>query len=105
MIFGRTTEQIQNDYNKKSFDKIFGIRKFAFFPVMLDDGRYIWLEYYWKANCFVFVKNSLYVRIFSLTTNHRYQHYHDWNISSDQKEAMDLIKENYQLFISQMEKI
>lgn len=48
MIFGMTHEQriIANSEKAKPYIK--GIRRFAYWPVELQDGRYVWLEPYWQ---------------------------------------------------------
>ena len=49
MVFGKTHRQRKQDYQdflKNVKDK--GIKKFAFFPIELTDGRKIWLQYYYQ---------------------------------------------------------
>lgn len=98
MIFGQTTEQINADNVKKNLHKIFGVRKFAFFPVMLEDGRYLWLEYYYQSLPFCYNHSTLKVdEIYNISINHRCRDYYDWNITKEQKLIMDRLKETYDL--------
>lgn len=47
MIFGKTTEAIEEAKQVEIKACIQGRKEFAWFPVKLKSGRYIWLEHYY----------------------------------------------------------
>lgn len=47
MIFGKTKDQQEKIQSQQAKEKIFGKKKFAFLPVELVDGRFIWLSFYY----------------------------------------------------------
>ena len=49
MIFGKSKEEKKSIKQAHIKNKIFnGISKFAYFPVCLENGKYIWLEFYYS---------------------------------------------------------
>lgn len=54
MRFGKTAKQQWDDAFNKDLDAIQGIHKFAFFPVRLQDGAYIWLDYFYEYQMYTY---------------------------------------------------
>ncbi len=52
MIFGQTTEQrllaINKQLKNTAETYFYGKKLFAYLPVNMEDGRFLWLSYYWK---------------------------------------------------------
>ena len=62
MRFGKTEAEKAMKEQEKIVLKICGIKKFAFFPVRLKDGTYVWMEYYYSYyHGAVAVDGSLYL--------------------------------------------
>ena len=48
MLFGKTDEQKAKAHQEELFRLGSGVKRFAFLPVKLHDGRYAWLRSYWE---------------------------------------------------------
>lgn len=48
MIFGQTREMQEAKLQKKISDQIFGVRKFAWKITQIQDGRRVWLGFYYE---------------------------------------------------------
>ena len=48
MLFGKTDEQKAKAQQEELFRLGSGVKRFAFLPVKLHDGRYAWLRTYWE---------------------------------------------------------
>lgn len=48
MLFGKTDEQKAKAQQEELFRLGSGVKRFAFLPVRLHDGRYAWLRTYWE---------------------------------------------------------
>lgn len=48
MLFGKTDEQKAKAHQEELFRLGSGVKRFAFLPVKLHDGRYVWLRTYWE---------------------------------------------------------
>ena len=47
MIFGKTDSQKLAERNAKILRKAKGVSKYAWYPVKVDNGQWIWLEFYY----------------------------------------------------------
>lgn len=48
MIFGKTYERQRQEESEKAKKRIFGIKKFAWYPVQLRSGNFIFCDWYYE---------------------------------------------------------
>ncbi len=48
MKFGKSTAQRAAERQARVYKETIGVKRFAFLPVKLHDGRYVWLQTYWR---------------------------------------------------------
>lgn len=48
MLLGKTSKQKEQEYQEELFRLGSGVKRFAFLPARLEDGRFVWLRTYWE---------------------------------------------------------
>ena len=73
MLFGKTDEQKAKAHQEELFRLGSGVKRFAFLPAKLHDGRYVWLRSYWE---YLMVEGLAYVPNVTLyVPPHRFRDY------------------------------
>ena len=86
MIFGKSKQQREKEFRARLAAEAAGIIKFAYLPVHLTDGRWIWLEHYLKRG-----RHYLQEIIHTDTSTSPYTRSsrYEWQYSSDPYEIVE----------------
>ncbi len=96
MILGKSFEQQRRAQLIKDRVRARGLRKFAWWPVQMNDGRWVWFSHYWEylRLSWSAISGFSESHTHSCVERHVYeQRVHNWYCSASYADLMDLSKD------------